>query len=274
LLTKVPQIATIHDLNFEHYPNDVPKLASKYLRYFFPKFAKKAQHILTVSEYSKDDIAKSYQIDKTKITAIWNGASDSYKPIDFAKKTVAKQQYSEGKDYFLFVGSLHPRKNVERLLKAYIDFKAKHPDGYDLVIVGALLWADVKTNFQLPTNFEKNVHFTGHLALEELVHVMASASCFAYVPYFEGFGIPLVEAMKCGVPIISGNLTSLPEVVGDAALLVNPFEVEEISQALEQVYLDKALRERLSEAGLERSKLFSWNKAAEQVWAEIIKYKR
>lgn len=272
LRTKVAQVATIHDLNFEHYPSDVPKLASKYLRYFFPKFAKKAQHILTVSEYSKEDIAKTYQIDKNKITAIWNGASDLYKPLDKAHQIAIKQQYARGKDYFLFVGSLHPRKNVERLLKAYVDYKTNYPEGYDLVIVGALLWSDVKTNFQLPANIEKNVHFTGHLTLEKLVDVMASASCFTYVPYFEGFGIPLVEAMKCGVPIIAGNLTSLPEVVGDAALLVNPFAVEEISQAMEQIYLDKVLRESLAQAGLERSKLFSWDKAAEQVWNILLNF--
>jgi glycosyltransferase involved in cell wall biosynthesis len=137
------------------------------------------------------------------------------------------------------------------------------------VIVGALLWSDVKTNFQLPANIEKNVHFTGHLASEKLVDVMASASCFVYVPYFEGFGIPLVEAMKCGVPIISGNLTSLPEVVGDAALLVNPFSVSEISFAMEKLYLDEKLRLELSVKGLERCKLFSWDQAAKSVW-EII----
>lgn len=271
LQTKVPQIITIHDLNFEHYPNDVPKLAGKYLRCFFPKFAKKAQHILTVSNYSKEDIANTYQIDKTKITTIWNAASNLYKPLDSKHRIAFKQQYAQGNDYFLFVGSLHPRKNVERLLQAYVDFKTKHPEGYDLMIVGSLLWSDVKTNFHIPANFEKNIHFMGHLPLEKLVNVTASAACFTYVPYFEGFGIPLVEAMQCGVPVISGNLSSLPEVVATAALLVNPFSVEEIGKAMEQIYLDADLRKRLSQMGLERSKHFSWDKAASEVWSVLVK---
>jgi glycosyltransferase involved in cell wall biosynthesis len=268
LKTNVPQLATIHDLNFEHYPEDLPKSARKYLKHFFPKFAEKAKKIITVSEFSKQDIHQTYGIDLKKISVIWNAASDEFKPIDEEKAQSIRNKFSNGKEFFIFIGALHPRKNVQKLIDAFSIFKQKHPNSYDLLIVGENLWN--KNNLlNLPNNLNNNIHFTGHLSLNDLCLVTASASCLTYIPYFEGFGIPLVEAMKCGIPIISGNLTSLLEVVGDAGLLVNPFSEKEVAQAMEQVFLDENLRNELKKKSLERSQIFSWDLAAEKVWEEI-----
>ena len=269
LKTKTPQIATIHDLNFEHYPQDIPFSARTYLKHFFPKFARKANKIITVSNYSKEDIIKTYGINQEKIYVIWNGASDKFRPLEKNSSLTVRNEYSAGKEYFIFVGSLHPRKNIKRLIEAFSIFKQNFSEGYDLVIVGEKLW---KTNPDLNINDKliKNIHFTGHLSLEELTKVTASASCLTYIPYFEGFGIPLIEAMKSGVPIIAGNLTSLPEIVGDAGILVDPFNVNEIAKAMELIYLDENLRTNLIKQGLERSKLFSWDFAADDVWKEIL----
>lgn len=271
LRTKVPQIATIHDINFEHFPKDIPYSARTYLKYFFPKFAKKAQQIITVSNYSKEDLVKTYGVKAEKITVAWNGASDVFKPIDKEQKIRIRNLYSNGNNYFVFVGSLHPRKNIPRLLKAFEIYCEGTSNDWDLVIVGEALWDKSANYTEFSGPFKDRIHFTGRLSLEELAMVVGSASCMTYVPYFEGFGIPLVEAMKCGVPIISGNLTSLPEVAGEAALYCDPFDIEDIAQAMLKLHNDIDLQNQLSASGLERSKLFSWSTSAEIVWKEIEK---
>jgi glycosyltransferase involved in cell wall biosynthesis len=271
LRSKVPQISVIHDINFEHFPKDIPLLARKYLRYFFPKFAKKATKIITVSEYSKKDIIETYKIDATKISVAWNGASSVFKPLHDLEKINVRKKYCSGKNYFLFVGAIHPRKNVKRLLEAYSLYKKSENSDLELVIVGETLWKNASLEIQLDDSIKDTVHFTGHLTLEELSLVMGAASIFTFVPYFEGFGIPLVEAMKCGIPIISGNLTSLPEVAGDAAIYCDPFDVNDILNKMKTLSSDLKLQSTLSEIGLKRSQLFSWDIASEIVWKEIEK---
>lgn len=269
LRSDVPQIGTIHDINFEHYPEDLPFSARIYLKYFFPKFAKKARHLITVSNYSKHDLVKTYQIDERKITVAWNGASDVFKPLSASEKTRIIEKYTQGKPYFLFVGALHPRKNVKRLIEAYALYRSTENPTHELVIVGEALW---KNNaLQLTDDIKTTVHFTGHLPIEELANVMGAASIFTYVPYFEGFGIPLVEAMKCGTPILSGELTSLPEVAEDAALYCNPFDTKDIAEKMKQLSNDSELRSSLSQKGLERSTNFDWNQSAQIVWECITK---
>ena len=271
LRTKVPQIATIHDLNFEHFPEDLPFAARKYLRYFFPKFAHKAQHIITVSNYSKDDLVKTYAVKAEKITVAWNAASNIFKPIELEQKQLIRNTYSNGKQYFVFVGSLHPRKNIPRLLKAFEIYCEDQSNDWDMVIVGEALWNKSDDYTKFTGSFKNRIHFTGRLALDDLALVVGSASCMTYVPYFEGFGIPLVEAMNCGVPIISGDLTSLPEVAGDSAIYCNPFDVNDIAKKMVEVSTNSLLRDSLSTKSLDRSSLFNWDKSAQIVWDSLIK---
>lgn len=269
LRSNVPQIGVIHDINFEHFPKDIPFTPRIYLRHYFPKFAQKATKIITVSEASKIDIATTYKIDAEKIRVAWNGASEYFKPIDDETKNAIRNFYSNGKPYFLFVGAIHPRKNVKRLIEAFIQFKKDSQSDIQLVIVGESLWKNNSLNISISDEISSQIHFTGHLPIEELAKVMGSAFALTYVPYFEGFGIPLLEAMQCGVPIISGNKTSLPEVAGDAALYCDPFNIEDIAEKMNEISTSDSLREKLKKNGLERSKLFSWDKAAEIVWEEI-----
>jgi glycosyltransferase involved in cell wall biosynthesis len=133
-----------------------------------------------------------------------------------------------------------------------------------LVIVGTKMWRS--STLKIPSSLEDRIIFTGHLPLEQLADIMGSALALTYVPYFEGFGIPLVEAMKCGAPILAANTTSLPEVAGNAAIYCNPFDTVEIAEGMKQLIADKALREALSKNGLSRSELFSWDASAEKVW--------
>lgn len=269
LRSKIPQISVIHDLNFEHFPQDIPAVPRTYLRYFFPKFAKKASKIVTVSHYSRADIASVYGIHPSKIDVGWNGVSDVFKPISEGKKAEIRNQYAEGKPYFLFVGAIHPRKNLKRLMQAFEMYVNKGGKKH-LVIVGENLWGKGTVYDELiQPKTKQQIHFTGHLPLQQLANVMASAFCFTYVPYFEGFGIPLVEAMRSGVPIIAGKLTSLPEVGGEAALYVNPFDVASIARAMLLIESDESMRQKLIELGLERSLLFDWNHTAEVCWKAI-----
>ncbi len=271
LRTEIPQIGVIHDINFEHFPEDLPKSPRNYLRKYFPKFANKANHILTVSESSKQDICGTYNINPDKISASWNGASDVFKPLSDVEQEKVRAQYSNGKPYLLFVGALHPRKNLKRLLAAYEQLSKSGHSAFELIIVGEALWKGSELESEISNSLKEHIHFTGHVPLEELARVMASATVFTFVPYFEGFGIPLVEAMKSGTAILSGNKTSLPEVAGDAALYCDPFDVDDIHEKLVTLLDNKTLRADLIQKGLERSKLFSWDKSAENVWNVIAK---
>ncbi|MBP6091327.1 MAG: glycosyltransferase family 4 protein [Crocinitomicaceae bacterium] len=266
---KIPQIGVIHDINFEHYPKDLPYFSRTYLRYFFPKYARKATKIITVSNYSKADIQQKYGIDASKITVAWNGASELFKPIAEELKSETKLKYSDGEPYFIFVGAIHPRKNVQRLINAFIQFKQSNNSTTKLLIVGTSLWKDSKCQLSIPDEYTKEIIFTGHLPLENLAKLMASALALTYVPYFEGFGIPLLEAMQCGTPIIAGNLTSLPEVAGSAALYCNPFNIAEITEKMNQLEQSNELQHQLRTEGLNRSQLFSWDHSAAIVWKEI-----
>ena len=263
LSSKVPQIATIHDLNFEHYPKDLPRLVSFYFRTFFPKFARKANRILTVSNFSKEDIIQNYGISSTKISVVYNGISDEFRALKKEEITEIRQQYTNGKPYFLFVGSLHPRKNIKRLVDAYVEFSLTNSE-IDLVIVGNAMWK--QEEFNLSNETKARVHFLGHLSTKELSRVTGAAFALSYVPYFEGFGIPLVEAMRCGVPIISADGSCLPEIAGDAAIYCDPFSVKDITEKMSQLADDSALHSSLSEKALDRSSQFSWDLAANQVW--------
>lgn len=270
LKTNVPQIGVIHDINFEHHPEDIPTSARNYLKKYFPKFARKATHLLTVSEYSKQDICATYSIDESKVTVAWNGASDAFQPISDNHKEEVRTRYAQGKKYIAFVGALHPRKNVKRLIEAYSSILQTNPQfDYELMIVGETLWKRSGYDLNVDEQTKAHIHFTGHLSLGELARVVAGASVFAFVPYFEGFGIPLVEAMRCGTPILSGNRTSLPEVAGDAALYCDPFNVDDIAEKLSEICSNEALREELSQKGLVRSKLFSWDQSADIAWKVI-----
>ena len=266
--SKVPQIATIHDLNFEHYPKDLPWLVSIYFRTFFSKFARKAQHILTVSNFSKKDIVDTYGISSEKISVVYNGISDEYRVLSTEEIRATRNEFSKNKAYFLFVGSLHPRKNVKRLVEAFSAFSLTNSE-IDLVIVGNAMWK--QEGFNLTTETKQRIHFLGHLSTSELSRVTGAAFALSYVPYFEGFGIPLVEAIRCGVPIISADTSCLPEIAGDAAIYCDPFSINDITNKMIQLAEDSALHSSLSEKAKERSSQFSWDLAANQVWEALIK---
>lgn len=266
------QLPVIHDINFLHNPQDVKPLTRKYYNYFFPRFAKKATRIATVSEFSKKDIAKNYGISEDKIDVVYNGINPEFKTVSEEVKIKTRKKFSDGKPYFLFVGSLHPRKNILRLLQSFGEFKKETNSDYKLLLAGPKYWGMNEIYKTLESlTCKEDVIFTNRLSNEELADVMASAFALTFVPYFEGFGIPLVEAMQSEIPIITSNVTSLPEIAGDAALLVNPYEINEIKNAMIKLYSDTELQKQLVANGIKRKDNFSWDQSAALLWDSVQK---
>ena len=266
------QLAVIHDINFEHHPKDVSWIVRKYYTRFFPKFARKATRIATVSEFSKKDIINCYKINANSIDVVYNGCNEMYKPISRELQQITKQKISDKCDYFLFVGALQPRKNISRLFEAFDKFKASEKNDVKLVIVGEKYrWTSEIKSTYINMKFKEDVIFTGRIETKDLHHIIASALAMTYIPYFEGFGIPILEAMNCDTPVITSNITSMPEVAGDAALLVDPFSVDSISNAMIYLYKDEDMRTALVEKGRKRKLHFNWDKTADALWECIEK---
>ena len=269
LRSKTPQIAVFHDINFEHFPQDFPRIALWHYKRYFPRYARKAAKIITVSEFSKKDIIDNYGVEPEKISVVYNGANEGFKPLSEEETIQVRNKYTAGYQYFMFVGSLHPRKNLARLFPAFDIFKEKTGSDVKLLIVGEKRWwtEPIQRAFEAMRH-QDDVVFVGHLQMDELNRVTAAALSSVYVSYFEGFGIPIIEAYKCDVPVITSNVTSMPEVAGDAALLVDPFDVNSIADAMVQM-LDENVRTALIEKGRRRRHDFSWDKAAAGWWDVI-----
>lgn len=272
LKADTPSVPVIHDINYEHYPEDVPKLVSWYYHRYFPRFAAKAKRILTVSEFSKQDIAKTYSINPGKIDVVYNGADKAYRKLGDEEKNAVKQKYTNGKDYFLYVSALHPRKNVIRLLQAFDKMKEQAPSDIKLVLVGPAYFknSEMKEVYD-KMKYKDDVVYTGRLEVNELCKVAGAAFALTYISYFEGFGIPIIESMQCDVPVIASNVTSMPEVAGDAALLVDPFSVDSIAGAMVRMLKDEKLRQSLLEKSSLRKDLFTWDRTAALTWNAIEK---
>ena len=272
LRSKTPSVQVIHDLNFEHRPGDLPLVAGKYYRYFFPRFARKASRIVTVSEYSRRDIINQYDIDEDLVDLAYNGANEGFIPIKAEQAIEVRNDITQACPYFVFVGSLHPRKNITNLLKAFQLFKDENRANYKLVLVGEKFFLTRPMEEQLEKMRNKgDVIFTGRLSPERLNEVIGAAWAMTFVPYFEGFGIPIVEAMKCDIPVIASKVTSLPEIAGDAALYASPESPGSIRDAMIRIVREKGLREELIKKGQIRRELFSWDDTACKLWSSMEK---
>ncbi|MBW6460736.1 MAG: glycosyltransferase family 4 protein [Bacteroidales bacterium] len=272
LSTDVKSMNVFHDLNFEHYPDDLPYPERTFYRHYFPRYAKKAVRIATVSEFSKRDIINQYKVPAENIDVVYNGANERYQPIPDDDKVMVRMKYTQGKPYFVFVGALHPRKNLANLFRAYDLFRQETGHDAKLLIVGQKKWwtKNIKEAYD-SMKFSHDVEFCGRLEPVELNRVISSAMAMVYVSYFEGFGIPILEAFYCETPVITSNVTSMPEVAGDAAFLVDPFSVKSISEGLAQVAGDPSLRDELVEKARIRRQAFSWQKTADRLWDSIEK---
>jgi len=272
LSTKVPTCLVIHDLAFEHYPEHYVLSHKLYWRHYSPLFARKAKRIATVSSFSKEDIHTHYGVSKDVIDVVYNGAHDEYKPLPATERELIKQKYADGCEYFVFAGALHPRKNIVNLLKAFIAFKKRQKTNMKLVIVGRLAWKyEEVEEMQLTMPFKDEVKWVGYMNVDELSKVIGAAYALVYASLFEGFGIPILEALQCNVPAIVSNTSSMPEVAGEAALLVDPTDPEDIAAKMHLLYKDETLRAKLISNAGEQVKKFDWQGAADRLWACMMK---
>jgi glycosyltransferase involved in cell wall biosynthesis len=262
----------IHDIGFVHNPKIQPWLISKYYNHFFPIYARAANRLGTVSNYSKDDLVKTWNLDPDKIDVIYNGSNSVYQPVGFEEKKHTENQITNGCPYFVYVGSLNPRKNIEGLLRGFEIFKSQKNTNYKLVLLGEPMWNQPSIEKTLSSmSFRDEVIFLGRRSPSELQQIIGAARALVLVSHLEGFGIPLVEAMNCDVPVVCSNITSMPEVAGNAGILVDPFSDGSIADGLSQIAFDDALRQRLIENGRLQRQKFSWDKSAERFWDGILK---
>ncbi len=267
--TNVKTLDVIHDLNFLHYPRFSSFWYRKYYNFFFPRFAGKAAFLATVSEFSKKDIIESYHINPERIIIAYNGIAEDFFEIPEKEKIQVQTNLTNNVPYFVFVGTANKRKNVTNILLAFDRFRKKGHNA-KLVFAGMNKYWDKEMKSVLQhMPFSKDVVFTGYVSTTDLNKIISSSFALLYPSLFEGFGVPIVEAFACGTPVITSNTTAMPEVAGNAALLVNPLSVEEIAASMEHLFTDKDLRDDLISKGKERISCFQWDKSAEDLWQII-----
>lgn len=267
LKVNIKKVNIIHDINFVHYPKDFPFFYRKYLNYFFPLFAKKSEKIITVSKFSKNEIIKYFNIEPKKITVVYNGVSNNFTPLNDKEKEIVRKNFSGSLPYFLFVGTLLPRKNISNMLLAYDIFRSKTDSVFPLLIAGKKKWW-TKTMQKTYNNlrFKKDVRLLSYVDEKLLTRLFASSFALLYVPVYEGFGLPVVEAFASGVPVISSNTSSIPEISNNAALLANPNSPTDIAEKMIELYYNKSLYKKLIKQGLIQKNKFNWDKSAQKVW--------
>ncbi|MCP3930816.1 MAG: glycosyltransferase family 4 protein [Bacteroidetes bacterium] len=264
-------VMIVHDIAHHHFPEQVPWMSMKYYNYFVPRYLRKADGIVTVSEFTKKDIIAQYGIHPAKIKVGCNAAGEQFKPLEKNQKQQIREQYAEGVPYFFYVGSVNPRKNVHRLIEAFDRFREEQLSSAKLLISGRFGWltGEVKTAFE-QAKYKSDIHFLGYLSEEELPKVMGAARAFVYPSLFEGFGIPILEAMQCDVPVITSNTSVLPETAGDAAYLVNPYKTKEITKAMKAIWNNESFCQALIQKGRKQKELFSWERTASIVYDSLI----
>lgn len=278
-------IVTIHDLTYLVDQNFHQNL-SKYYQKITANAVKKADLIIADSNSTKNDLIKYFPIKSDQIKTVYPGVDDKFKPANKGDILEFKNKYTSGSEYILSVGTLEPRKNLSRLIEAYQKLPMALQNQYKLLIIGRSGWGKQENvecthstlqqvqsgeqgrttssgqemqNAELKKN---NIIFTGFLSDDELVKAYSGASLFIYPSLYEGFGFPPLEAMACGVPVITSDVSSLPEVVGDGAILVNPYDVDEISKTIQKVLLNSSLQKELIQNSKKNIKKFSWFKTA------------
>ena len=271
LRTNVPQVAVMHDLAVIHFKEGINKLEEAYYNYFFPKYAHKAKRLVAVSNYTKQDIVTEFNINPNKIDVVYNAPSKGFVPLNNDLQNKVREKFRSGLPYFSYVGAMHPRKNVETLLEAFDAFKTSTQSNFKLVIVGRKAWQNegIDRAYQ-NMKHQQDVIFTGRVSEADLYNITASAFAMVYIPFFEGFGLPIVEAMACDVPVITSNVTSMPEVADEAGILVSPIDANEVAQAMINLASDSNLYQQKKLASAKRKHDFSWDESADKLWNSLM----
>jgi glycosyltransferase involved in cell wall biosynthesis len=267
LYSPIPSVITVHDLAFLHYPHFLTAESAAYYGQI-DRAVIHAAHIIVPSEYTRQDLIAQLGTPADKVTVIHEAANPIFAPLPAHTATATTQfirdRYHLPEKFFLSVGTIEPRKNISGLLQAFAHLRSKYAvSDVVLAIAGGQGWLyDEILDLVKTLNLETSVRFLGRVPDADLHRLYVAARCLVHPAYYEGFGLPPLEAMACGTPTIVSNVSSLPEVVGDAALLVNPLDIEEIAVAMQRLLTDPDLHAELSQKSLQRARIFSWERAA------------
>ena len=257
-------ILTVHDLSFIHVPETASPRLRRYLERVVPRSVRRADHVLADSQATRDDLVALYGVPQDKVTVLLSGVGGHFQPVkDLAVIARVRARYGLGEWPFLFtVGTVQPRKNYARLIEALSRLLPQFPELH-LVIAGGRGWLEspiYETVSRL--RLENRVHFTGFVDDLDLPVLYSMAEAVPYISLYEGFGLPVLEAMACGTPVVASNVSSIPEVAGDAAILVDPSDCDALTDALRQLLVNRPLRDTLVERGFRQAAGFTWEKAA------------
>jgi glycosyltransferase involved in cell wall biosynthesis len=274
LAVRMPTVVTIYDLVLEKFPETMYWKNWLSLKTLMRISARKASKIIAISENTKKDIIDYFGIDEEKIRVIYLGVDSQFSPQPDPNEADALEKYNLTDGYILSVGTLEPRKNFHRLINAYKMVASSGQKTPKLVIIGGHGWGNEELGKVVrESGLDERVILAGYVPDEDIPVLYRNASVFVYPSLYEGFGLPPLEAMACGTPVITSNLSSIPEVVGDAAILIDPYNTAEIAQAIASVLKNEGLRDSLRTSGLVRSKLFNWEKTAREthsLYLEVI----
>jgi glycosyltransferase involved in cell wall biosynthesis len=264
---KTKTVLTVHDLSFARAPDAASPSLRKYLDRVVPRSVDRADHVLADSQATKDDLVALYDVRSEKVEVLLSGVNPRFQPVkDPDTLSAVRQKYKIGNvPYILAVGTVQPRKNYERLIEALAALPKDSSDVH-LVIVGGRGWLQGPIYSAVERlGLADRVHFTGFAEDEDLPALYSAARCTAFPSLYEGFGLPILESMACGTPVLTANVSSLIEVAGDAALMVDPYSVDEITGTLGRLLTDEGLHVKFVQKGYEQIKLFTWERAARQL---------
>ncbi len=268
----VPSIVAIHDLNFEHYPNFIPKGYRNIYKTWVRRSAEEATRIMTVSDFSKEDIIRTYGVNNTKIDLVYSGLNNYLKPVSHVNIQQILSKHGITGRYFIVTGTLHPRKNTHGTIEAYSLFRQGNHSDVKLVFAGNNKWfsSELKNSLN-SSNFRDDIIFTGRVSDTDMNALIHGAYALIFVSFFEGFGLPIIEAAAAGIPVITSNNSSMKEIASDSALLVNPESADEIADAMLRIVSDDDLRRRLISSSKDLPGKFSWSITAELMWNSFLK---
>ena len=272
LLHPCPTLVTVHDLGYLCYPDAHPWRQRLYLDLSTRWNAHTATHLLADSQATRSDLVGRYGVPPNKITVAYPGIDEFLRPVqEIASIAAAKARYNISGDYFLYLGTLQPRKNLVRLVKAFARFAADHPAyPVQLVLAGKRGWLDDDLTREVERQgLGERVIFPGYISGDDKAPLLTGALAFVFPSLYEGFGLPVLEAQACGCPVITSTTSSLPEIAGDAALLVDPEDTAAIAAAIECIATQPRVREQLVERGFANARRFSWKSCVETVFSVL-----
>lgn len=270
LRTSVPTALVMHDVAYVHFPKYIPWLSRQYYRFFMPRFLRRAEKALTVSEFTRQDLIRCLGIPAEKISVAYNGPREVFRPLPEGDRQAFRDRYAGGAPYFLYVGAIHPRKNVPRLIRAFDRFKSETGASHQLLLAGRWAWqtGEVRSAWE-EARCKEHISFLGYLDDADLAKVMGAATALVYVSLWEGFGLPVLEALYAEVPVIFSDSTSLPEVAGPAGIPVDPLSEESIAAAMARLSSEPALAVDLIEKGRLQRRQFDWDRTAAEVYETL-----